>query len=312
LDHGPRWSFSFLDVLFVWLALSIALRNGSFYLPAALSFFVPCGFFRMTNAENTSSAVASLKVKSPKTKSSARESKVSTDRDSLSDTTAAEYNNHGNVTRASKRRKKTDSTLDDFDQSSLHTVNNNSSNITDSGKNQTDDDESETTPAPVTTTKSHKKSAGSSSKGQAGSSKRKKGAVHEYELSTATASSVVTNMTSPVPVQLQESLPIVDHDSESATSASTSAPSTRRNARSANNKKNSRTAPADDVIEASHIVPASKRRRTAEPSTRPKEDSVLETEDEDKASEKDNSPTEAVVEAPGNANTKTFSSGSFE
>ncbi|KAG0276891.1 hypothetical protein BGZ96_003099 [Linnemannia gamsii] len=247
----------------------------------------------MTNAENSSSAVASLKVKSPKTKSSARESKISTDRDSQPDTTAAEHINHGNVTRASKRRKKTDSTLDDLDQPSLHSNNNNSNN-TDSSKNQTDDDESETTPAPVTTTKSHKKSPGSSSKG----SKRKKGAVPEYELSPVTTS-VVTNMTTLVPAQLQESLPIADQDSESATSASTSAaPSTRRNARSANNKKNSRAAPADDVIEPSHIVPASKRRRTVEQSTRSKEDSVLETEDEDKVSDKDNSPTEAVVEAP--------------
>lgn len=265
----------------------------------------------MTNAENTSSAVASLKVKSPKIKSSARESKISTDRDSQPDTTATEHNHHANVTRASKRRKKTDSILDDLGQPSLHSINNNSnSNNTDSSK--TDDDESETTPAPVTTTKSHKKSSGSSSKGPAGSSKRKKGAVPEYELSTVT-SSVVSSMTTSGPVQLQESIPIADQDSESATSASTSAaPSTRRNARSANNKKNSRAAPADDVIEPSHIVPASKRRRTAEPSTRSKEDSVLETEDEDKASDKDNSPTEAVVEAPGNANMKVFSTGSSE
>ncbi|KAG9064605.1 hypothetical protein KI688_002863 [Linnemannia hyalina] len=231
----------------------------------------------MTNAENTSSAVASLKVKSPKTKSSARESKVSTDRDSQPDTTASEGNHHGNVTRASKRRKKTDSTLDDLDQPSLHTINNSNG---DASKNHTED-ESETTPAPVTT-KSNKKSMGS---------KRKKGALPEYESSTASGSSAVSTMMTPVPVQLEESLPIADQDSESAASA---APSTRRNARSAsNNKKNSRAAPADDVIEASHVVPASKRRRTAEPTTRSKEDSVLETEDEDKASDKDISPAEA-------------------
>lgn len=248
----------------------------------------------MTNAENTSSVVASLKVKSPKTKSSARESKVSTDRDSQPDTTASESNHHGNVTRASKRRKKTDSTLDDLDQPSLLTINNSNG---DASKNHTED-ESETTPAPVTT-KSNKKTTGSS-KGSGSGSKRKKGALPEYESSTASSSSTVSTMMAPVPVQLEDSLPIVDQDSESAVSASTSAaPSTRRNARSANNNKNSRAAPADDVIETSHIVPASKRRRTAEPTTRSKEDSVLETEDEDKASDKDISPSEAVIEAPG-------------
>ncbi|KAF8946791.1 hypothetical protein BGZ47_011377 [Haplosporangium gracile] len=248
----------------------------------------------MTNAENTSSAVASLKVKSPKTKSSARESKVSTDRDSQPDTTATEHNHQGNVTRVSKRRKKTDSTLDDLDQLSLHNINNSNA---DASKNHTED-ESETASSPVTT-KSNKKSTGSSSKGSASGSKRKKGAVPKYELSSASASSAVSAMMTPVSVLLEESLPIADQDSESAASASTSAtPSTRRNARSSNNKKNSRATPVDDVIEASHIVPASKRRRTAESTTRSKEDSVLETEDEDKASDKDISRTEAVVEAP--------------
>ncbi|KAF9152609.1 hypothetical protein BG015_005006 [Linnemannia schmuckeri] len=248
----------------------------------------------MTNAENTSSAVASLKIKSPKTKSSARESKVSTDRDSQPDTTATENNHQGNVTRASKRRKKTDSTLDDLDQLSLHNTNNSN---TDASKSHTED-ESEITSTPVTA-KSNKKPAGSSSKGSANGSKRKKGAMPDYELSSGSASSAASAMMTPVPVQLEESLPIADQDSESASSASTSAaPSTRRNARSSNNKKNSRAAPADDVIEASHIVPASKRRRTAESTTRSKEDSVLETEDEDKASDKDISPTEAVAEVP--------------
>ncbi|KAF9280602.1 hypothetical protein BGZ88_012097 [Linnemannia elongata] len=245
----------------------------------------------MTNAENTSSAVASLKVKSPKTKSSARESKVSTDRDSQPDTTASESIHHGNVTRASKRRKKTDSTLDDLDQPSLLTINNSNG---DTSKNHTED-ESETTPAPVTT-KSNKKSTGSS-KGSGSGSKRKKGALPEYESPTASSSSAISTMMTPVPAQLEEALPIADHDSESASTSA--APSTRRNARSAsNNKKNSRSAPGDEIIEASHIVPASKRRRTAEPSTRSKEDSVLETDDEDKVSDKDISSTKAVVEAP--------------
>ncbi|KAF9311498.1 hypothetical protein BGZ91_006792 [Linnemannia elongata] len=246
----------------------------------------------MTNAENTSSAVASLKVKSPKTKSSARESKVSTDRDSQPDTTASESIHHGNVTRASKRRKKTDSTLDDLDQPSLLTINNSNG---DTSKNHTED-ESETTPAPATT-KSNKKSTGSS-KGSGSGSKRKKGALPEYESPTASSSSAISTMMTPVPAQLEEALPIADQDSESASTSA--APSTRRNARSAsNNKKNSRSAPGDEIIEASHIVPASKRRRTAEPSTRSKEDSVLETDDEDKVSDKDISSTEAVVEAPG-------------
>lgn len=254
----------------------------------------------MTNAENTSSAVASLKVKSPKTKSSARESKVSTDRDSQPDTTASESVHHGNVTRASKRRKKTDSTLDDLDQPSLLTINNSNG---DTSKNHTED-ESETTPAPVTT-KSNKKST-SSSKGSGSGYKRKKGALPEYESPTASSSSANSTMMTPVPAQLEEALPIADQDSESASTSA--APSTRRNARSAsNNKKNSRSAPGDEIIEASHIVPASKRRRTAEPSTRSKEDSVLESDDEDKVSDKDISSTEAVVEAPGKERRKTLS-----
>ncbi|KAF9125652.1 hypothetical protein BGW39_007234 [Mortierella sp. 14UC] len=270
----------------------------------------------MTNAENTSSVVASLKVKSPKTKSSGRESKVSTDRDNQSDSATAEYNHLGNGTRASKRRKKTDSTLDDLDHAPFHSTNNSSSSSSSANSPETDD-ESETTPAPVTTKTSKKAtaadreksagSAGGSSKSTA--SKRKKGAaVAAYELSAATASSIVVTTMTPISDQSEESLPNGDQDSESATSASTSAaPSTRRNARSTTNKKNSRTAPADDVQETIHMVPASKRRRTAESNNRGKEESAVETEDEDKASDKDSTPAESAAEAPATRSRKGHS-----
>ncbi|KAF9908360.1 hypothetical protein EC991_009912 [Linnemannia zychae] len=266
----------------------------------------------MTNAENASLVVAALKVKSPKTKSSARESKMSADRENQSDSAATEHNYQGNGTRASKRRKKTDSTLDDLDHAPIH--NSNNSNSSSANSHETDD-ESETTPAPVT--KMSKKTAAADREKSSGSAsgsskstanKRKKGAaVTAYELSTASTSSIaVTTMTS-IPDQSEESSPNGGQDSESAASAFTSAPSTRRNARSTNTKKNSRAAPVDDVQETNHIVPASKRRRTAESTARAKEESTVETEDDDKASDKDNTPAETVAEAPATRSSKGHS-----
>ncbi|KAG0216958.1 hypothetical protein BGX33_011760 [Mortierella sp. NVP41] len=270
----------------------------------------------MTNAENTSSVVAALKVKSPKTKSSARESKVSADRNNRPDTTTttatAIEHNQGNVTRASNRRKKTDSTLDDFDQTT--TSHTNSSDNSNSSNTQTDD-ESETSVAPVTTTTKKKgaaadkeKSAGSAggsttTKNSTTGTKRKKGsstALANNTTTTTARSTITTTMAIEPDQPMKESSPAaVDQDSESAGSSSTTAaPSTRRNGRLANTKKNSRAAPEDDVNETTHIVPASKRRRTVESTTRAKEESVPETEDDDKASDKDTSNYEAVVEAP--------------
>ncbi|KAG0368261.1 hypothetical protein BGX24_002888 [Mortierella sp. AD032] len=229
-----------------------------------------------------------------------------------SDTAAAEHNQQGNVTRASKRRKKMDSTLDDLDHTPLHGISNSSSS---SANSHQTDDESETTPAPMTTKASKKAavvdrekstaSAGGSSKSTASNSKRKKGTTAAYELSAAAASSIVVTTMTSIPVQPEEPSPIADQDSESASTSA--APSTRRNARSTNTKKYSRAAPADDAQETIHIVPASKRRRTAEPTTRLKEESVAETEDEDKQSDKDSTPTESAAEAPATRSRKGHS-----
>ncbi|KAF9923189.1 hypothetical protein FBU30_006741 [Linnemannia zychae] len=254
----------------------------------------------MTNAENTSSAVAALKVKSPKTKSSARESKMSTDRDNVPDAASSEHNFQTNITRASKRRKKTDSTLDDLDQTP--TANNSNSS------NNHSDDESETTPAPTTTKNGKKavasadkdKSTHNTSKNSSSNAKRRKGLSTAHDSATAASSIITTTMTSNH-ADGDESSPNPDHDSESASASVT--PSTRRNARTANTKKNSRAAPADDVSETA-IAPASKRRRTADSTSRSKEEAAVETEEEDKTSDKDSSINEVTVEAPATRSRK--------